>query len=157
MSLTNIWIQTRADGLVRADQVSGIEAHRTPALAGKPSRWLLDIVLPAVTGSGTATAGEGPAWALGPTHRTMIQTPDDPGDAPTALARLLAQLDPVHAAGVITAAIASPPARASDSPPGDPHRDRDATAVATTSRIRFQFHPFPHPPTASHDTEAHYL
>ena len=35
-------------------------------------------------------------------HRTLIQSPEDPGDAPAALARLLAQLDLVSAAGVIT-------------------------------------------------------
>jgi hypothetical protein len=34
-------VQTLGDGLVRADQVTGIDAHQTPALTGKPSRWLL--------------------------------------------------------------------------------------------------------------------
>ena len=45
MSLTNVWVQTQGDGLVRADQIVGIEAHQTPALAGKPARWLFDVVL----------------------------------------------------------------------------------------------------------------
>ena len=52
-SLTNMWVQTAADGLVRADQIVGIDAHQTPALSGKPARWLLDVVLPASIGSGT--------------------------------------------------------------------------------------------------------
>ncbi len=147
MSLTNVWIQTQADGLVRADQVSGIEAHQTPALAGKPSHWLLDIVLPTVTGSG-AHAGDGPVWAVGPVHRTVIQTPEHPGDAPAALARLLAQLDPVSATGVITAEIVGPRTGAVGS---------DPTVTATASRVRFQFAPFPRPPAAAHDTESHYL
>ena len=32
-------------------------------------------------------------------HRTLIQTGEDPGDAPAALARLLSQLDLMSAAG----------------------------------------------------------
>ncbi|WP_300011754.1 hypothetical protein [Pseudonocardia sp.] len=36
MSLTNVWVQTQADGLVRADQVVGIDAHQTPALSLDP-------------------------------------------------------------------------------------------------------------------------
>jgi hypothetical protein len=35
VSLTNVWVQIQGDGLVRAVQIVGIEAHRTPALAGK--------------------------------------------------------------------------------------------------------------------------
>ena len=45
MSLTNVWLQTWGDGLVRADQVIGVDVHQTPALTGKPAHWLLDIVL----------------------------------------------------------------------------------------------------------------
>ena len=97
VGLSNVWLQTAADGLVRADQVTGIEAHQTPALTGKPSRWLLDVVLPVGIGSGTR---EG--WGVSVLHRTLIQTADDPGPAATALARLLAQLDLVSATGVIT-------------------------------------------------------
>jgi len=41
MSLTTVWVQTQGDGLVRADQIIGIDAHQTPALSGKPARWLL--------------------------------------------------------------------------------------------------------------------
>ena len=29
VSLTNVWVQTQGDGLVRADQIVGIEAHQT--------------------------------------------------------------------------------------------------------------------------------
>jgi hypothetical protein len=57
VSLTNVWLQTRGDGLVRADQVAGIEAHQTPELTGKPSYWLLDIVLPAPVGNGSGHRG----------------------------------------------------------------------------------------------------
>lgn len=98
MSLTNVWVQTAADGLVRADQVVGIGAHQTPTLSGKPARWLLDVVLPVSIGSGCTRDG----WAITAVHRTLIQTAEDPtGDTPLALARLLAQLDLGNAAGVI--------------------------------------------------------
>ena len=30
MGLTNVWVQTQSDGLVRADQVVGSDAHQTP-------------------------------------------------------------------------------------------------------------------------------
>lgn len=153
MSLTTVWIQTRADGLVRADQITGIEAHQTPALAGKPSHWLLAVVLPTVTGSGAHTPG--PGWSVGPVHRTVIQTPDDPGDAPAALARLLAQLDPLSAAGVITAEITG--TRAADTGRDGEDTREGATVVASASRVRFAFQPFPRPPAARHDTESHYL
>jgi hypothetical protein len=81
VSLTNVWVQTVADGLVRADQVVGIDAHRTPALSGKPARWLLDVVVPASIGSGTRDG-----WAVTAVHRTLIQTGEDPtSEAPAAL------------------------------------------------------------------------
>jgi hypothetical protein len=97
MSLSNVWLDTLADGLVRADQVIGVHTHRTPALSGKASRWLLDVVLPGATGS-----GQGAGWSIGPVHRTLTQTNDDPRDAPATLTRLLAQLDTTSAAGTIT-------------------------------------------------------
>jgi hypothetical protein len=75
VGLSNVWMQTAADGLVRADQVIGIEAHQTPALTGKPSRWLLDVVLPVAIGSGTR---EG--WGVTVLHRTPpITHPGEPG------------------------------------------------------------------------------
>jgi hypothetical protein len=131
-----------SDGLVRADQIAGIDAHQTPAVSGKPSRWLLDVVLAVSTGSGTR---EG--WTLTVAHRTLIQTSDDPGQAPAALARLLAQLDHVSAAGVITTSRGSPPV---------PPDDRSDELVAGSGRLRFRFVPFPHP-APGHHTGAEYL
>jgi hypothetical protein len=77
VSLTNVWVQTAADGLVRAGQVVGIDAHQTPAVSGKPPRWLRDVVLPASIGSGTRDG-----WGVTPAHRTLIQTAEEPSDAP---------------------------------------------------------------------------
>lgn len=142
MALTNVWVQTQSDGLVRADQIAGIDAHQTPAVSGKPSRWLLDVVLAVSTGSGTR---EG--WTLTVAHRTLIQTSDDPGEAPAALARLLAQLDHVNAAGVITTSRGSPPVAPDD---------RADELVTGSSRLRFRFVPFPHP-APGHHTGAEYL
>ena len=141
MSLRNVWMQTAADGLVRADQITGIEAHQTPALTGKPARWLLDVVLPVAIGSGTR---EG--WGVSALHRTLIQTSADPGAAPAALARLLAQLDLVSAAGVITASLAD--SRASVPAGGQ--------VVEASGPIRFRFTPFPSPDPGRH-TGAEYL
>lgn len=140
MSVTNVWVQTQSDGLVRADQVVGIDAHRTPALGGKPSRWLLDVVLSASIGSGSR---EG--WTATVLHRTLVQTSDDPGDAPAALARLLAQLDAVSAAGIITTHRADAP----DQEPG-------GGLVAGAGRVRFRFAPFADP-APGHHTGAEYL
>lgn len=146
MSLTNVWVQTQGDGLVRADQVVGIDAHQTPALSGKPPRWLLDVVLSASIGSGTR---EG--WGVTVLHRTLLQTSEDPGDAPAALARLLAQLDLVNAAGLITASRA-------DTRDGerDENPDQATDLSATAGRVRFRFVPFPSP-APGHHTGAEYL
>jgi hypothetical protein len=133
VGLTNVWFQTLGDGLVRADQITGIEAHQTPALTGKPSHWLLDIVVPGQFGSGSR--GE---WAINPLHRTLIQTSIPPGDAPAALARLLAELDSINAAGIVTTSRESP---------------EEPGAVPA---VRFQFIPFAAPPP-DHHTEAEYL
>ncbi|MBF6558184.1 MAG: hypothetical protein IVW52_18925 [Acidimicrobiales bacterium] len=100
MSLRSVWIQTLSDGLIRVDQIIGIDTHPTPAVAGKPSRWLLDIVLATTTGSGVPDT-----WAISALHRTLIQTPQPATQAPALLARLLAQLDAIPSAGVITASI----------------------------------------------------
>lgn len=117
MSLTNVWLRTLGDGLVRADQVIGIDAHQTPALTGKPSYWLFDVVLPQQFGSGTR--GE---WGLNVLHRTLIQTSQPPGEEATGvLARLLAELDVSSAAGII-----------------DTTRDADGE----DGPFRFQFSPF---------------
>ena len=67
--------------------------QRTCATFWNPTRWLLDVVLASSIGSGTR---EG--WDVTALHRTLIQTGEDPGDAPAALARLLSQLDLMSAA-----------------------------------------------------------
>jgi hypothetical protein len=146
MSLTNVWLQTLRDGLVRADQLAGINAHQTPAVTGTPSRWLLDVVLPATTGSGTPEQ-----WGITTLHRTLIQTTQDPGQAPAALARLLAQLDTVSAAGIITTSRAEPTtAAAADGPRGVDE------LVAGSSQVRFRFVPFSSP-APGHHTGPEYL
>jgi hypothetical protein len=74
-------------------------------------------------------------------HRTLVQTSHQPGDAPTVLARLLAQLDAINAAGVITAAAARATEHAGDGGDGC---------------VRFRFVPFSSPPPGHH-TGAEYL
>ena len=142
MSLTNVWVQTQADGLVRADQIAGIDAHQTPSLAGKPARWLLDVVLATAIGSGTR---EG--WGVTVLHRTLIQTNEEPGEAPAALARLLSQLDLVTAAGIISTS--------RDKPNTADRTDADAL-VTGTGQVRFRFVPFSSP-APGHHTGAEYL
>ena len=100
MGLSRVWLQTLGDGLVRADQITGIDAHQTPALTGKPARWLLDVVLAVPIGSGHRDG-----WTVTALHRTVIQTGNDPSPAAPALARLLAQLDVINAAGIISASL----------------------------------------------------
>lgn len=97
MGLSKVWVRTVADGLVRADSIIGITANATPAIAGKPSRWLLDIVLPTPIGSGS-----GGSWVSNPLHRTLAQTDRRPPHATEELAGLLARLDATDAAGVVT-------------------------------------------------------
>ena len=133
MSLTNVWVQTQGDGLVRADQIVGIKAHQTPALAGKPARWLFDVVLTSSIGSGTR---EG--WDVTVLHRTLIQTGEDPGDAPAALARLLSQLDLMSAAGTITTTTREPA--------GPPDTDRIDEQVVGAGRVAYASCPSPAPP-----------
>lgn len=116
MSLSNLWLQLHDGSLIRADQIVGIDVHQTPELAGKPSRWLLDVVLAVPVGGG----GPDMHWNTGPLHRTLVQTSTRPDDAPAALARLLAQLDARDAAGVVRAS-ASAIER-------DPHPDHTLSA-----------------------------
>ena len=143
MSLVNVWVQTQGDGLVRADQIVGIDAHQTPALTGKPAYWLLDVVLPGSIGSGHR---EG--WNVNVLHRTLVQTSGDPADAPAELARLLAQLDLTSVAGIVTAHRARPGAAAET--PGSAGREAGA------DRIRFRFVPFSSP-APGHHTAPEYL
>jgi hypothetical protein len=42
VGLTKVWVRTLSDGLIRADHIVGIDAHRTPPLAGKHAHWLLE-------------------------------------------------------------------------------------------------------------------
>jgi hypothetical protein len=141
VSLVSVWLETQGDGLVRADQVVGIEAHQTPDLMGKPPRWLLDVVLASAVGSGQH--GE---WGLNVLHRTLMQTPDSPGDAPAVLARLLAQLDLISAAGIIRVSRHGAPEGAG----------ADDGLEVGSSVVRFRFEPFTSPPPG-HDTGAEYL
>jgi hypothetical protein len=79
VSLTNVWVQTAADGLVRADQVVGIDAHHpgaereTGALAARRGA--------------TGVDRQRHPGGLGVTvaHRTLIQTAEDPGRAGSLL------------------------------------------------------------------------
>lgn len=150
VSLANVWIQSLADGLVRADQVVGIDAHQTPALSGKPSRWLLDVVLPASTGSGTREQ-----WGTTVLHRTLIQASEPLEQAPAGLARLLSQLDRISAAGVITVR------RDDDAPASEAgaraERVADGEDLSTgASPLRFRFVPFASPAPGLH-TGSEYL
>lgn len=113
MALQSVWIRTLSDGLVRADQVIGISAHRTPSLSGKPGRWLLTAALNAPAGSGDANG-----WDMANLHRTLLQSDLEPQRAPEALARLLAQLSASGVAGIVT------------------------PRVLTAGDVRFDFEPF---------------
>jgi hypothetical protein len=125
VSLTNVWLQTSGDGL------------------------LLDIVLPASTGNGSS--GD---WSVTVLHRTLAQTSEPPGDAATVLARLLAQLDAISAAGVvITSHRGGAGAPTADS--GTRGAEVDQVAADAAS-VRFRFLPFPSPPPGHH-TGAEYL
>jgi hypothetical protein len=150
MGLTNVWFQTLGDGLVRGDQVVGIDVHQTPALTGKPAHWLLDIVLPASTGNGT-----GGEWNITALHRTLVQTSQPPGDAATVLARLLAQLDAINAAGLIETTRHRRGAPVTPGVAGTDRMEADQLA-AHTATVRFRFVPFPSPPPGHH-TGAEYL
>jgi hypothetical protein len=132
MSLTHVWVQTLGDGLVRADQIVGIDAHQSPALSGKPPRWLLVLVVAVPTGSGGRDD-----WMITAMHRTVAQTDRKPGTAPTELARMLVQLDHGEAGGVVVA-----------------ERDHpDESGAGGHTPLRFRFVPFdesaPHPEAES--------
>jgi hypothetical protein len=141
MSLSNVWLQTQGDGLVRADQVVGIDAHQTPALTGKPGRWLLDIVLATPVGSGQR--GD---WGIDALHRTLVQASQPPEDAPAELARLLSQLDAINAAGIVTVVRQR---KAGREPAG-------AELSAVSSGLGFRFTAFGGTPPGD-DTGAEYL
>ena len=139
MSLTNVWMQTPADGLVRADQVISIEAHPTAGLRGSHTHWLLDVVLTTSVGSGVR---EG--WNVTALHRTLAQTELAPRGASVALARLLAQLDGISAAGVVNVEKEDPDALSAGPAEG---------LTTSAGGIRFRFLPFPAP---AHRTDAEF-
>lgn len=139
MSLTNVWVQTHSDGLVRADQIIGIEAHPTAGVRDTPSHWLLDVVVATSVGSGYR---EG--WTVTALHRTLTQTAAAPQGASVALARLLAQLDVIGTAGVVHIEKASA-------------GESGVDALSSSSGgIRFRFEPF-RAPVADDRTDAEYL
>ena len=155
MGLNRVWVQTLGDGLVRADQITGIDAHQTPAFSGKPARWLLDVVLAVPIGSGRRED-----WTISALHRTLVQTGHDPTPAPAALARLLAQLDVIGAAGIITATPDAPHPSADSAEEGAPQSRRalpdTEAAAAVAGGVRLRFTPFPEPAPGRH-TGAEYL
>jgi hypothetical protein len=164
-NLTTVWVRTLADGLVRADQIIGIESHPTPAVGGKPSRWLLDVIVPTVSGGGATTHSTGD-WSLTPLHRTLAQSAQEPREAPTALARLLAQLATTAAAGIITAHTHTPrPPTRTETTRHDTsaHRTDHRTApdaaydthdTVDPAIVRFRFTPFAEAePARQTDTE----
>jgi hypothetical protein len=139
MSLTNVWVETHSDGLVRADHVIGIEAHTTAGLRDTPSHWLLDVVLATSVGSGFR---EG--WNVTALHRTLAQTARAPEGSSVALAQLLARLDVMSATGVISIEKAN-------------SEDHGSDALSTSAGgIRFRFQPF-RTPVPDDRTDGEYL
>jgi hypothetical protein len=139
VGLTNVWVQTHSDGLVRADQVVGIEAHSTAGLRDTPSHWLLDVVVATPVGSGYRES-----WTVTALHRTLAQTAFAPDGSPAALARLLARLDVISATGIVTVEKGEPV-------------ERDTDAFTTSAGgIRFRFVPF-QVPARDEGTDADYL
>jgi hypothetical protein len=149
MVLTNVWLHTLGDGLIRADQIVGALTRRTPAVAGKPAHWLLTVVLPLSTGS-----GQPDNWTTTPLHRTLTQTGVEPANAPEDLTRLLSQLDATDAAGIITPTVGDlddlAPASANATPPSSRSSATSARSPSSPSSpasgaratVRFRFTPF---------------
>lgn len=104
MSLEHVWLKMCDGGLVRADRISEIVVRPAPATSGGRPRWLIDVVVPTPSG-----AGDRHGWRTGSLHRTLAQSHDEPTDAPMALARLLAQLDELDVAGVVSTRPEGPP------------------------------------------------
>lgn len=151
MALTNVWVHTLGDGLIRADQIVGALTRRTPAVAGKPAHWLLTVVLPLSTGS-----GQPDNWATTPLHRTLTQTSVEPTNAPEDLTRLLSQLDATDAAGIITTTVGDlgdlAPASTNSTPPrsrssatsasSPPASASPSASLSASTIVRFRFTPF---------------
>jgi hypothetical protein len=129
VGLARVWIATLDDGLVRADQVVEVLAHQTAAFAGKPARWLLDVVMAVSQGAGAA--GQ---WHLAASHRTLMQTGTEPRRAAHRLVELLCRLDTADAAGIV---------RAERAPRDDP--STGSSPASPSDEIAFVFHAFPSP------------
>ncbi|NIJ12063.1 hypothetical protein FHU38_002407 [Saccharomonospora amisosensis] len=119
MGLKNVWISTLSDGLIRADQVVGIESHRTPELTGKVSRWLLDVTLAVPAGSGNTDG-----WDVAELHRTLAQSDTEPRGVPGELARTLDRLGEEDEGGVLSV-VARDGALRLEFTPFEQERDRD--------------------------------
>jgi hypothetical protein len=76
-----------------------------------------------------------PGRAISALHRTLVQLGHDPTPAWAALARLLAQLEVINAAGIITAT-PDPAYRSADSPPeGAPRGQHTLDEVVQAARL----------------------
>lgn len=131
MGLDKVWIRTTADGLLRTDQIIGLDVHPSPIVEGRHPHWLVDATLAVPAGGG----GED-SWNLTLLRRTLLQTDTEPLGAEESLARLLASVSQVDASGIITPSLAAAP-----------QADPDASGV------RFSFTPFLGTPSPDiHDT-----
>jgi hypothetical protein len=126
VGLQRVWIETLDHGLVRADHVVEVLAHKTAPFAGKPAHWLLDVVTATNQGAGSAQA-----WTLTSSHRTLIQTDRAPHGAAGQLVALLAALHTADTAGIVTARLGT-----------------DDPAVPGSATIDFRFQLFPPAPDA---------
>lgn len=124
MGLERVWIETLDDGLVRADHVVEVLAHQTASFAGKPARWLVDVVTATNQGAGSVQG-----WNLAASHRTLIQTDSPPRGAAQRLTQLLAALHTADTAGIVTA-----------------HRIPDDPAAGEAALVDFRFALFAPPP-----------
>jgi hypothetical protein len=124
VGLERVWIATGDGGLVRADHVMEVVAHKTAPFAGKSAHWLVDVVT--ATNQG---AGFGQQWNLGASHRTLIQTDEQPHGVALRLTQLLAALHTAGAAGIVTA-----------------HRVPHDAATAEEILVDFRFELFAPPP-----------
>lgn len=98
MGLSQVWVRTFTDGLVRADHIVEVSAHPAPALSGKTAHWLVDATLAVSVGSGTVDG-----LNISALHRTLIQTRAEPIGALETFTRLLAQLHDGDPAGIVSA------------------------------------------------------
>lgn len=127
VGLTKVWIRTLSDGLLRADQVTGVSCHSTPAIAGNSAHWLLTASVAVPAGSGNRDG-----WDIADLHRTLAQVGREAPDAPDEFVRTLAELSDADVAGIISPVIGG--------------EDR--------SEVRFEFTPFKAQVGAHYGTKA---